>query len=251
MPNRIIRESCLASPTLTALSDAGERFFWRLTTVADDYGRFDANLAVLNGRCVPTLNWSTKKVLKCLQEMTCLAAGDDEPLVRLYQVKGRIYGYFTKWTTHQRDRSQERNPPKSKFPDPKEGQNATLSDLPQSAASGGSLRPMAALSESEIRDPRDESRESYLAANGGGGPPPPPQVRTKKRPKEDTPWPDGFTFSEKHAALAQGLGLNVQREFARFRDKAQAKGWTYVDWEAAFRNWLNNEVEFKQARAGR
>ena len=53
MPNRIIRESCTTSPTLDALSDGAERMFWRLTTIADDYGRFDADPRVLLAKCFP------------------------------------------------------------------------------------------------------------------------------------------------------------------------------------------------------
>jgi hypothetical protein len=81
--------------------------------------------------------------------------------------------------------------------------------------------------------------------------PPPTFVRINggRKPKAtETPWPEGFTSTDKHKALADGLGLNVFSEFSRFRDKAKAKGWTYVDWDAGFRTWLNNEAKYKQER---
>ena len=148
MPNRYIKESCTTSLTLTALSDAGERLFWRLTTVADDYGRFDANPSVLFGRCVPTLNWSLHKVEKSFTELCTVADGEQEPLVKIYRVRGRLYGCLTNWATHQRDRSKEQNPPKPKFPCPNEG----LEVPPQHATNCGELRQLAALNESESED---------------------------------------------------------------------------------------------------
>jgi hypothetical protein len=71
----------------------------------------------------------------------------------------------------------------------------------------------------------------------------------KKGKRFETEWPEGFTFTDKHEALAAGLGLNVHSEMAKFRDRCQAKGSKYVDWHAAFRTWLNNAAEFKAHRS--
>jgi len=91
-----------------------------------------------------------------------------------------------------------------------------------------------------------EKRESIAAGDPACALPPP----VPKKPKRIlTGWPEGLQVSEKHKALAEGLGLNVFTEFAHFRDKAQANGWTYADWDAAFSNWLRNEHKFRQGRA--
>ncbi len=116
--------------------------------MADDYGRFDANPAVLLGRCVPTLGWSFRKVEKCLEELTRIVPGDEIPAVQLYAIKERIYGFLTTWTNHQRDRSKDANPPKPKFPDPKDGKIIS----PQPAAKCSNLPQSAALTESESED---------------------------------------------------------------------------------------------------
>lgn len=63
-----------------------------------------------------------------------------------------------------------------------------------------------------------------------------------------TEWPEAFVFTPKHQLLAEGFSLNVQREFATFRDKAQAHGWRYKNWDAAFRNWLNKAVEIREEK---
>lgn len=58
--------------------------------------------------------------------------------------------------------------------------------------------------------------------------------------KRAHPIPDDWTPNDKHTALAAERGLNLTVESDRFRDSAIAKGRTYVDWDAAFRNWLNS-----------
>lgn len=109
MPSRIIRESCTTSPTLNALSDGAERMFWRLTTIADDFGRFDADPRVLLARCFPlkTNTLSLKEIEKYITEMVSVS------LITLYEVNNRIYGYFNTWGKYQRIRCKV-----SKFPEP-------------------------------------------------------------------------------------------------------------------------------------
>src|SRR3990167_5365678 len=132
MPNRIIRESCTTSPTLDALSDGAERMFWRLTTIADDYGRFDADPRVLLAKCFPLRvgRISIKTIEKYVREMV------KSSLISLYEVAGRIYGYFLTWEKHQRLRAKT-----SKYPEPCQ-QNVLLSD-------DGRRQQMSALTESE------------------------------------------------------------------------------------------------------
>ncbi len=66
--------------------------------------------------------------------------------------------------------------------------------------------------------------------------------------KQPHPWPEGFTPTERHVAMAKGLGINLQRELAKFESKARAKGYTYLDWDAAFRNWLTNAADYQDQR---
>lgn len=147
MPNRIIRESARTSPTLARLSDGAERLFWRLITVADDYGRFDANPRVLLGQCFPLVDVKLPMLIGRLRELI------DVEAISLYSVEDRQYGVFVAW-----EKSQRKRDSKPKFPDP-----------PQSAVSGGELPRAAAdcrLSESRIRESRDESRETRVGQNG-------------------------------------------------------------------------------------
>jgi hypothetical protein len=89
MPDRFIRESALTSESVAQLSDFAERLFWRLTTVADDFGWFVANPAVIQGRTMPLVNGITpKKIFAALQELENAGA------VAPYESEHRFYATF-------------------------------------------------------------------------------------------------------------------------------------------------------------
>lgn len=114
MPNRIIREKARSSGSLDRLSDGAERTFWRLTTTADDYGRFEADPRIVLAACYPLRvddpdrrrRISLETIRRQLREL-----GED--LVAYYQVGGRLYGVFRTWRLYQTTRAKE-----SKHPDP-------------------------------------------------------------------------------------------------------------------------------------
>lgn len=155
MPNRVISEKCRTSPTLAALSSDAERLWWRMTTIVDDYGRFEAVPLLINGSCVPLLKWKDAKVMKCLEEFAIERAPDKKPLVIYYYVKCRLYGQISTFLDHQRKRES-----KPKFPAPKDG---TRIMPPLLAASCGELPPVAAypnpISENENVSESDPARK--------------------------------------------------------------------------------------------
>jgi hypothetical protein len=106
-------------------------------------------------------------------------------------------------------------------------------------ASRSTIKRMNAPQRERREETEREGEESVASA-----PPPPP----KRVSKPMTEWPEGYRFNEQHKSIADGLGLNVHTEFIAFKDKALAKGYTYKDWDAGFRTWLNNAAKFKQAR---
>lgn len=119
MASRIIRESSRTSPTLAKLSHGAERLFWRLTTYADDWGRFEADPEIVRGACLPTVSGvTTKHVQAWLAELS-------KGLVRFYAVNERQYGVFLTWFKHQRKRDGQ-----AKHPDPP-------AEVPQDAATCG------------------------------------------------------------------------------------------------------------------
>lgn len=69
---------------------------------------------------------------------------------------------------------------------------------------------------------------------------------TEKARKRAVSLPKDWTPTNAHTTLASELGLNLSWEATQFTDKARAKGWTYKDWDAAFRNYLRNSQKYQQ-----
>lgn len=77
--------------------------------------------------------------------------------------------------------------------------------------------------------------------------------REEKR-REDITTPSGvvkratqisnFTPNDAHNDFAANNGLRLSVELEKFTDYHKAKGSTMKDWDAAFRTWLRNAVEF-------
>lgn len=136
MPNRIIKESALTSRDLDQLSDGAERLFWRMTVIADDVGRFDADPRVLLAKCFPLRIDRLKPatIEKCLTEL--VHAG----IVKLYCFEKRACGFFVSWEKHQRIYGL-----KSKFPSPP----ADCGNFPQVPADSCSY-PISDIRESRI-----------------------------------------------------------------------------------------------------
>jgi|SRR5215472_783091 len=109
MPNRLINESCRASETLACVSASAERLFWRLLTVADDFGRFRAKPTLVRSVCFPLMldRISEQDVAGWLFELVSVGA------IQLYKVNSKEYGWFPEW-----DRYQQRRAKKSKYPEP-------------------------------------------------------------------------------------------------------------------------------------
>lgn len=121
MPNRTIADSVRSSPSLRALTDAGERLWWRIVAAADDFGRFEADPEVLFAACFQRVpkGWTVAKVKKHLQELDQVPADTKNPLIFFYTVEGREYLQIVKPEPHFRKRAEQ-----SKFPAPEKGQLA-------------------------------------------------------------------------------------------------------------------------------
>ena len=108
MPNRVIKESIRTSPNFNELDDSAEVLFYRLLTLADDHGCFEASPDILRGQLFPKKlkSWAIKKIINSL----VLIANND--LIRLWTKSDgterggtRLYGIFVTFSEHQRVRS--------------------------------------------------------------------------------------------------------------------------------------------------
>lgn len=86
MPRRMIRDGILTSYRIDRLDAAGERFYFRLMLVADDYGRFSADPRILRSSVFPL-----KDDVRTADITRWLAACDEAGLLRLYNVGGKEY----------------------------------------------------------------------------------------------------------------------------------------------------------------
>jgi hypothetical protein len=221
MPDRIIRESANTSESLAALSDFAERLFWRLTTVSDDYGCWNANAAVIRGRCMPLVaNATERRIEAALEEMARVQSA------RFYEVDGKRYGHFVNWARYQRPREGS----KRKFPEP-----------PPFAESRGDSPRGAALSVSV-------SENVKVSENGNGAAK--PKLQSKRPEKSETLFPEGFELTPALREYVSkknhenGWHLDAQKEFDKFRLHALDKRPVHRDWSLAFQRWILNADRF-------
>ncbi len=68
----------------------------------------------------------------------------------------------------------------------------------------------------------------------------------KPAKKRATTLPDDWQPNDKHRSLALEHNIDIATEADVFRDYSLSKGWTKVDWDATFRNWIRRASGFKQ-----
>ena len=59
--------------------------------------------------------------------------------------------------------------------------------------------------------------------------------------------PDDFEPTNHHRDIAISQNINLDNEFVKFRDYCLANGKKYIDWDAAFNNWLRNSGKYQRA----
>jgi hypothetical protein len=110
VPNRIIKEVGLTSRKLAAVSDWGERLYWRIYQAVDDFGRFHGEPSLIRARCLPFMldRYSEADVRAGRDELASIG------LLVLYRVGADDFIEITKF-------DQRRRAEKSKFPSPDDG----------------------------------------------------------------------------------------------------------------------------------
>lgn len=71
--------------------------------------------------------------------------------------------------------------------------------------------------------------------------------RGRKRPA--APLPEAWMPNPGHVSYAQEHQIDMENEAAKFQDHAKSKDLRYVDWDAAFRTWLRNQVTWAKQRS--
>lgn len=119
--------------------------------------------------------------------------------------------------------------------------SAPLQDKAPRGATSGSLGVQRVADNSSLDSSRDSS--GLFEA-------PQPVVKAKKN---RTTVPDKFSVTAEMKEWVLGNAPTVAHEIdyqtRKFLDSARSNGRTYVDWPAAWRNWMRNAVEFKAQAA--
>lgn len=109
MPGRLIRAEYLDSEAVSHLDDAGEVMLVRLMLVADDYGRFDGRLSIIQRKCWPIglvdKDPSTEEIER---RLAVLEAGG---IIVRYEVDGKPYIVIPKFRQRTRANSSKYPPP--------------------------------------------------------------------------------------------------------------------------------------------
>lgn len=80
------------------------------------------------------------------------------------------------------------------------------------------------------------------------GEPPPKRKRQKKPTQIARTWPDDFVLTDELIKFATERGFSMgetHMQWDKFRDRNKAKAEQYSDWDAAWRTWIRNKVEWK------
>ena len=163
MPNRYIRESSRSSPSLARLSDQAERLWWRIITCVDDFGRMEADPEVVLAEAFKRKpkGWTVRTVERAITELANIPGPEEKALILLYMVRGRFYLQLITATAYIHQRA-----PKSKFPDPREGEvRLSLGDPSSGLHLAAGAGKCASYPNSELRTPNIESEKGVLEAD--------------------------------------------------------------------------------------
>ncbi len=146
MPQRFLRPGIRTSDAWNAVSFGAQSLYVRILTLVDDFGRYDARLAILHGECFALRN-DVKPQQTAAFRSELIEAG----LIDVYSVLGKEYLQVSKW--QERSRSE-----KSKFPDPQD--SAAERSVPQEKDASLAIVPAIATTSSS-------SVLRYPAGSGG------------------------------------------------------------------------------------
>lgn len=159
---------------------------------------------------------------------------DKSGLISIYSVAGQRYIKIINFVKHQNPHKNERDAG-SDIPDiePKDNVHAVIEGIQIIPDKDGTDR-----AESLLLIPSSLIPDSGLIDSANSAPAAP----KKSRAEAKKPLPDGFGISENVRAWAITNGhQHLDRHLASFLMKVRAKGYVYVNWDAAFQNAIADD----------
>lgn len=153
MPNRTIRDGILDSERMARLSWGAEVFYRRLMSVADDYGRYHANLVLLKAKMYPLQQaQATDEQIEGWISECAQAVEGEEPLISVYLSSGKRYLQINNFGQAVRS--------KSKFPAP---------PVAILQASASNCEHLLASASRAYSDTNTQSSSTHSSKEGGAG----------------------------------------------------------------------------------
>lgn len=112
MANRTLCDRLLTSEKLAKCSREADGYYYRLSLVADPWGRFEAQPMLLRSKA-----WPMREDITAADVDGFLKEWESADLIQLYQDQGKRYAFVVEWDDEQRDCARLRQQ-LSQFPDP-------------------------------------------------------------------------------------------------------------------------------------
>jgi hypothetical protein len=210
MPNRLLREGICTSDTLDVLTPEEEVLFYRLLVVSDDYGLMDGRVAIIKAQCFPLKDRATTERIQMWVDGLA-----QKGLIRRYRVDGRLFVAIQRWENRIRS--------KAKYPQPE-----------------GSAEWVDSVCQQSADNCQQSAADGGLGRGKGKG-----RGASSRTSREMRAYPPDFSPGESTTEyLVREYSLtpeDVARYVDAFRDRCLAKGYRYVDWDAAFRNCVKDD----------
>lgn len=218
MPSRLIREGILTSDRVDELDYGAEVFYRRLLSKVDDHGLYDARPAILRASLYP-LRLDRVREADIVRWIAACVKAD---LIVLYEAGGKSYMQVlrTGW--------QARSEPK--YPPPPTG----IGEPPAGVVNG--CKQVKTPVPVDVDVVVDGLSETETKASERARDPP----RRKRR--APTPIPTEFSLSDRVRQWAAERDVDrLELRVEHFIGRARAKGYTYVDWDAALMNAIRED----------
>jgi hypothetical protein len=222
---------------------------------ADDAGTFEWKPLTIKARILPAASPDVNQLL------AALVSAD---VIKQFEIDGKRFGVIRNFVKFQRPKE-----PKVVHPSSPESLAYAGFEANGARPRSGTGRPPGTTSELLPKSPGSPSEKGCQREDVGGrrededeggnnspslrsGEPPEPPAEEKSGPKRKTEISADAQITAKQLAIARKLELTNEEaefEFNRFRDSARAHRRTYVDWNAAYRNWLTSPYGILAARA--
>ncbi len=215
---RTIKPGFFIDEELAELTPLNRLLFIGLWTLADGEGRLEDRPKRIRAQLHPYDDGDTNAMLQALH---------DAGFITRYTVDGANLIEIRNFKKHQRITGKEAEADSSLPPIPAGNNRETT------GKQSGNNGETAIVQEGKGKEGKGREEEGSTEA----------RKRATHAPAPKSPCPADLTVTpELNAwAIEHGYSENLQQHLDHFRDKAQAKGYQYANWEAAFRNAIRDD----------